>query len=549
MDKRLGLALAISIGILFVWWKIFPPPQPSRPATPATQVASAPAGTPTPAPSVPGTPGTPSAPAAGPEERATLETPDARYTFSSYGGTLREVRLKDPKFLEQKGNPESGLQIIRTTTAETAPLQISFTKADFKLPEQPAFAVTRPSPDTIVFRTENEVVALEKRYKALSGSYQIQLDVTVENKSAKPLNEALALHLYGHQDPSKKGGGFLSYASANPTEMVCFSDGSAVRGDVDSVRKEAREKDVQIGWIAADEKFFTVAAVPYPDNPPERKCTLRGVSELDGEAILSFATRSVAPAGKITHSFVVFAGPKYRSDLEAVQPGGVDPRLGKDINVTFSFLASPMLWLLKQFEKFTNNWGLAIILLTLFVKLVTFYPTQRTMLSAKKMQRLAPKLTALRKKFENDKQRLGVETMNLYKANGVSPFGGCLPSLIQMPIWIALFSTLNYAVELHRSSFLGYITDLSARDPYYITPLLMGAVMVVQMRMSPAGTDPQQQKMMSVMMPVMFTIFSLFLPAGLAIYTLTSYMLGILQQLWINHVDRKRNGPPLAVKA
>jgi YidC/Oxa1 family membrane protein insertase len=114
-----------------------------------------------------------------------------------------------------------------------------------------------------------------------------------------------------------------------------------------------------------------------------------------------------------------------------------------------------------------------------------------------------------------------------------------------MPIWIALFSTLNYAVELHRSSFLGYIQDLSAKDPYYLTPLLMGGVMVLQMRMSPAGADPQQQKMMSIMMPLMFTGFSLFLPAGLAVYTLTSYLLGILQQLYINHLDRKISGTPV----
>jgi YidC/Oxa1 family membrane protein insertase len=150
------------------------------------------------------------------------------------------------------------------------------------------------------------------------------------------------------------------------------------------------------------------------------------------------------------------------------------------------------------------------------------------------MQGLSGKIAALREKYGNDKQKLGTETMNMYKAHGVSPFGGCLPSLIQMPIWIALFSTLNYSVELYHSAFFGYITDLSAKDPYYLAPLLMGAVMYFQMRMSPAGTDPQQQKMMAIMMPIMFTGFSLFLPAGLSIYTLTSYLIGILQQLFVN---------------
>jgi YidC/Oxa1 family membrane protein insertase len=207
-----------------------------------------------------------------------------------------------------------------------------------------------------------------------------------------------------------------------------------------------------------------------------------------------------------------------------------------------------MLALLKQFYKLSGNWGIAIILLTIFVRLVTFYPTHRTLVSAKKMQGLSGKIAELRKKHENDKQRLGVETMNLYRAHGVSPFGGCLPSLIQMPIWIALFSTLNYAVELYHSSFFWYIHDLSAKDPYYLAPLLMGVVMFLQMRMSPAGTDPQQQKMMSVMMPVMFTGFSLFLPAGLSIYTLTSYLIGILQQVYVNRRYRALATPALAVK-
>ena len=128
-------------------------------------------------------------------------------------------------------------------------------------------------------------------------------------------------------------------------------------------------------------------------------------------------------------------------------------------------LSRPILSLLKFFHRFTHNWGLAIVLLTLFIKLLTFYPTQKSLLSAKKMQKLAPKMAAIRKKYENDRQRQSVETMNLYKAHGVSPFGGCLPSLIQMPIWIALYSTLNYAVELYRAPFFAHIHDLTGQGP------------------------------------------------------------------------------------
>jgi YidC/Oxa1 family membrane protein insertase len=361
----------------------------------------------------------------------------------------------------------------------------------------------------------------------------------VQNKSDKPQSHGLIVHLYAQQDPEKKGGGFMSYASANLAELVCWANDKARRSAVEPLAKEPIDLVGGVRWAAAGEKFFTIAAVPFPESPPkERRCGARSLDPLTGEVFLSLSSRTLAPGEKTEYAFEVFAGPKYNSDLQKVRPGGEDAHLADDIDVTFAVLSRPMLALLKLFYRLSGNWGVAIILLTIFVKLVTFYPTQRTLLSAKKMQRLAPKIAVLRKKHENDKQKLGVETMNLYKAHGVSPFGGCLPSLIQMPIWIALFSTLNYAVELHRSSFL-YIADLSAKDPYYATPLLMGVVMFLQMRMSPAGTDPQQQKMMAFMMPIMFTGFSLFLPAGLSTYTLTSYLLGILQQLYVNWADRR----------
>ena len=160
------------------------------------------------------------------------------------------------------------------------------------------------------------------------------------------------------------------------------------------------------------------------------------------------------------------------------------------------------------------------------------------------MQKLGPKMAAIRKKYENDKQRQSQKTMNLYKAHGVSPFGGCLPSLIQMPIWIALYSTLNYAVELYREPFIFHIKDLTAKDPYYITPLLMGGVMFAQMKMSPTSPDNQQQAMMAIMMPIMFTAFSFFLPAGLCVYTMTNSLLGIAHQLIVTRIDRKLYGAP-----
>jgi len=551
MDKRLGIALAVSMAILFAWWKIFPPPQqtapppapvaqqqPAAPGAPATGAAA------TPATAAPGASDSKPAPASAKDEWLTIETPDADYVLSSWGGTLRQVHIKEARF--------KGLQIIGTFAPDTAPLLTTFDTSDFSLAGTAPYTATRRA-NGVVFTAESNGVVIEKSYTVEPGKHRLQLDLHVSNNRDKPISESMVLHLFGRQDPAKMGGSFLSYASANLAEMVCYLGEAAERNNIETLQKEKKEFTGNIRWIAADEKFFTTAAVPHPDTQAgAQKCLQRALDGLTGEVLIPFIKRTIGPGQKTSYTFTVFSGPKYFEALEAVKPGGQDPRLVDAVASSWKIIAvlsGPLLGLLKFFHGFTHNWGVAIILLTIFVRILTFYPQQRTMMSAKKMQKLAPKLAAIRKKYENDRQRIGVETMNLYKAHGVSPLGGCLPALIQMPIWMALFSTLNTAVELHRSGFIWYIHDLSAPDPYYATPLLMGVVMFLQMRMSPAGADPQQQKMMSIMMPIMFTVFSLFLPAGLAIYTLTSYLIGILQQLLVNYLDKRRDLATAPAKA
>jgi YidC/Oxa1 family membrane protein insertase len=548
MEKRTFLAVAICLGILMLWWQLFPPPKTSAPLAPA--VATAP-GAATPRPESPqpadpsgvaATAGAPATPAPA-VETVVLQTTRATYRFSNVGGILEEVTLKDLKFRERAADPASGLAMLGAPTPGQAPLRITFPKADFKIPEHGTWRVEKAGDDDISFLIESDAVALRRRIKVDPGSLAFLLEFEVVNRTDRAQSHILALHLSGRQDPKKKGGGFWDMASADLATMACLVDGSRTpeREPVESLFKEPKTVSGAIGWIAADTKYFAVAAVPHPESPPRPgSCERRAFTADHGEVSFVAPERSVPAHGKTVHTFTIFAGPKYAHELDEVKPGGLDPELAKVVDVTFAVLARPLLFLLKLFHRWVGNWGLAIIMLTLFVKLLTFYPTQRAMMSGKKMQHLAPKLNELRQKYEGDRQRLGIETMNLYRAHGVSPFGGCLPSLITMPIWIALFSTLNYAVDLHRTPFVGYIQDLSARDPYFITPLLMGGIMYLQMRMSPAGADPQQQKMMAVMMPVMFTAFSLFLPAGLALYTLTNSLLAILQQVLVNRIaDRQ----------
>jgi YidC/Oxa1 family membrane protein insertase len=554
MDKRLLLAVAVSLGILLLWGKLFPPPPPPAkaptPVATETQPASATsAGQPATGAANP-TDGKPAEPpkTRGAEHLVTLSSPDADYVFSTWGASLRHVKLKDRQFLRDHAKPDSGIDLVTTPGEDTAPLRTSFAKPEFVWTDSTAWTDEQASPTSVVFRAENADVVVEKRFTLEPQRYRLQFSVLVQNKTQKSFDLGLLVQLFAAQDPDKKGGGFFSYASANQAEMVCYANDKAKRSTVESLLKEAQSYVGGIRWASAGDKYFTIAAVPFPENPPrDRGCRQQALDPMRGEVSLSYATRTV-PAGERTEfPMVIFAGPKYTTDLEAVRPGGEDAKLADAVDVSFAVLSRPMLALLKSFYKLTHNWGIAIICLTIFVRLVTFYPTYKQMVSGKRMQALSPKIAELRKKYEGDKQKLGVETMNLYKAHGVSPFSGCLPALIQMPIWIALFSTLNYAVELYRSSFFWYITDLSAKDPYYLAPLLMGCVMFLQMRMTPAGTDPQQQKMMSIMMPVMFTGFSLFLPAGLSIYTLTSYLFGIVQQLVVNR--RFRTAKPALAKA
>jgi YidC/Oxa1 family membrane protein insertase len=497
------------VGVVILWTQLFPtaPPTPPPAAPVAGQNTPAPApGTAPAAALAPGTPGAPGA-AAGtaaapvtnrPERLLEVSTPEVRYVFSSLGGTLVHAQLLGKQFAEDpKNQAAGGHDLVRTKDAANAPLRIAFPPPGIQTPADGAWEASQPT------------------------------------------------------DPDKRGGGFFSGVSANVSSAVCFVNGSVERESIESLHKSPiQDKVGTVQWIAADEKFFLLAAVPYPEVPARpRTCGAVSTGQDLGQVTVRFEERAVAPNAETSYPFIVFAGPKVMDDLEAVQPlaavvpgvpqsAPAEVHLEKSVDVTLAILSRPIVSLMQFFHRFTHNWGLAIVLLTLFIKVLTFYPTQKSLLSAKKMQKLAPKMAAIRKKYENDRQRQSVETMNLYKAHGVSPFGGCLPSLIQMPIWIALYSTLNYAVELYRAPFVAHIHDLTAKDPFYITPLVMGGVMYAQMKMSPAGADPQQQAMMSIMMPIMFTGFSLFLPSGLAVYMLTSYLFGILQQLYVNYLDR-----------
>ena len=192
------------------------------------------------------------------------------------------------------------------------------------------------------------------------------------------------------------------------------------------------------------------------------------------------------------------------------------------------------MWLLRLSYSIVPSWGLAIIFLTLVVKALTLYWTQKSMVQMRRMAELKPKIDVLKEKYKDDKAGLNTATMDLYKREKVNPMGGCLPMLLQMPVWIALYRTIYGAVDLYQAPLFLWIRDLSSHDIYFVLPLLLGGLTFLQQKMTPTAGDPAQAKMMLWMMPIMFTTFMLFLPSGLVFYILVNTLLSIGHQLWMN---------------
>jgi YidC/Oxa1 family membrane protein insertase len=244
------------------------------------------------------------------------------------------------------------------------------------------------------------------------------------------------------------------------------------------------------------------------------------------------ATAKSALLGRKIREFKykAFVGPKDIDALKSAAPG-------LDDTIDFwvlGFLAKPMLWLMRLSYSVVPSWGLAIVFLTLIVKLLTLYWTQKSMTSMKKMADLRPKIEALKEKYGDDKVKLNEATMALYKQEKINPLGGCLPMLLQMPIWIALYRTIYGAVDLYQAPLFLWIKDLSAHDPYFVMPVLLGVLMFVQQKLQPTAGDPTQAKMMLWMMPIMFTSFMLFLPSGLVFYILVNTILSVIHQQVVN---------------
>jgi YidC/Oxa1 family membrane protein insertase len=486
------------------------------------------------------------------EQIATFEQPGHyRASFTSWGAAPQHWVLLNPQYKED--NPKATnkqaqpMDLIKTPAPDLL-TTISFPQTGSELAPDAAWTEQpRGSDGSLVYTWDSGDTHVEKRLTMVPGTYETHMTVTVENRGDKPIAHAFRVQMHGWHDPTVKSGGFLSRRQTQ-TEGICDVGGKLKKGNLEALEKQAIDAPSNARWVGVGEQYFVTAAAVKQEANESHGCNVYGLSDGRISSTLKVQERTVPPHGKTSYELALFFGPKILSQLDAVKAGGTDAGMGTAVDYGWTeAIARPMLAILKGIHVVVPNWGVAIIIVTLMIKAVTWWPTTRSMKSMKAMAKLKPEMDALKVKYGDDKQAMNAEVMTLYKKHGVNPLGGCLPMLIQMPIFFALFSMLNNSVELYRANFVFWIHDLTAPDPYYVLPLSMGAMMFVQQRLSPTPPD-QQQKVMMYMMPVMFTAFSLFVPSGLTLYYLVNTLLTMFQQWWMNRHEEKPVRPKMTPK-
>ncbi len=382
---------------------------------------------------------------------------------------------------------------------------------------------------TLLFKaTSLEGLLIEKMVSFDPNTYLIKIDINVFNPSEKSLNIQPSFIVGAGAEPNE------SHYQARPTRAVIFRDNKLKIYDGGDVAKH--NHFVNYDWAGVMDSYFIqvikkregwVAELNTEKSIFNRKEVLVPFLELKSEK------NSLLPNERWQNSFEIFIGPKEKKQMSLFSKN-----LEKSLDLTFDFLGQPMLIALRWFYKFIPNWGVAIIFLTILVRLILFPLTYKGMKSMRRLSLLTPKIQALRKKHEGNKEKINKEMMEVYKRHKVNPMGGCLPLILQIPIFIALYSALIPAIELRHSPFIFWITDLSQSDFIYVLPVLMGFSMYLQQKLTPtsATMDATQQKILK-WLPVMMTFFFLNFPASLVLYWLTSNIISIAQQRVINKVS------------
>jgi YidC/Oxa1 family membrane protein insertase len=560
MDSKTILAVVLSLAVLMVY-QIFFAPAPQKQTAPvqeSTQASIDTATKPTAPQATKATTKSATKMIVSKNEAAPkdikVETDNYTAIFSTKGAALKSFQLKGyqnectectddiyPKIKNfvtgQKQQPKEKskalIEVVTVNESMPYPLAITFPESAAEITANSVYNADVSKLDLqsskekqrLVFsRIFNGKIKVEKIFTFNPDNYSIDLDVKVTNLTDTPMTQIPHLNWYQYVDPKQEED---SYSHEGP---VAYVSKSIKREKVSDIAAE-KSFGPDVSWGGFEKKYFMAAIIPQ-----DPSLTSINMSKDSNNMVLIDLKRAksiIPPDQSGLFSYALFIGPKDYTLLkkqgisleEAIEFDSFIPGL--------KWLSIALLFFVKFLHQYFNNYGVAIIILTLLIKLI-FWPLGNiSYRSMKEMQKLQPKIEELKEKYKNDKNKIGQETMALYKSHKVNPMSGCLPILIQIPVFIGLYNTLLYAIELRHSPFFWWIQDLSAKDPYYITPIIMGATQFIQQKMTPTVGDPMQAKIM-LLMPIVFTFIFLNFPAGLVIYWLLNNVLSIGQQYYIN---------------
>ena len=530
--QRLILLFIFGFSVLMLWeaWQREHSPKP--PAHAEQPVASKPAAA-TPAPSQ-GAIGTP-ATAAQKGESIVITTDLVIAEIDTLGGSLKRLEL-----LRHKDSSDPDKNFVLISPAHQYEAQSGLTGEGGA--NHRSLWRAQPGPRTLAASAESlqlqlrtmgkDGLEVEKIYTFRRNSYVIDVTMRVRNGSSNPVATYAYFQLTHDGKPEGQRNsvaetfgaqsftGFAIYSEEHKYQKVHPAD--IDKGKADYV-KQAKD-----GWLALVQHYFVSAWLAPQGVTRDYLLEKRQDGSYAGRLLVPV---SVAPGADATVDVPLYAGPQEKRRLEAAAPG-------LDLVVDYGWLAIiawPLFWLLEKLHALTGNWGIAIILLTVLIKLIFFPLSATSYKSMARMKLITPRLTKIREMYANDRQKRNQAMMELYKTEKINPLGGCFPILVQIPVFIALYWVLLAAIELRHAPFILWIKDLAALDPYFVLPVLMSATMVLQTRMNPTPPDPVQAKVMQFM-PYFFSIFFFFFPAGLVLYWLVNNILSILQQWQIQRM-------------
>ena len=470
-------------------------------------------------------------PSAVPEDVIIAETDKLRLHISKRGGDVIEAAIKDHRQLRHHDAPLLLLRRdnLRLTIAQSG--LIGRDGFDATVRGRPIYATEQdvytlsPGQETlrVPLRYSLNGVEVVKEYVMPAGQHRLDVNFYVNNQGTQDWQGNMFAQFRRDDKPPLYEGesfGIRSFTGA----ALTLNDKAYKKLDFDDMRKNNFQETVQGGWIAMVQHYYVSAWVP---TNPQKDYVYSTRLTSDGRYIFGLTAPAfqVPPGGRAQESLRLYIGPKSQEALERLAP-----KIALTIDYGWLwYISQPLFRFLNFIHKYVGNWGLAIIVMTFIIKLVFFPLTNASYKSMARMRKLQPQIQNLRDNYKDNRQRMQEEMMKLYKREKVNPMGGCLPLLIQMPIFIAFYWTLIESVELRHAPFYLWIKDLSAQDPYFILPLLMGVSMFLQQQLSPTPADPTQAKIMKLL-PVVFTIFFLWFPAGLVLYWLVNNVLSITQQ-------------------